>query len=167
MFIVEVRCIHLPNTSNRLRDVVQNIFAVCRHGSWVEIIADTLFAAAQKSLDLVGLEVIVVAESPANSVLLKALSGRIYERIGQVQIVQVEGEGALARVVVIKDCLRRIRQVLASKALTGEVELAVLVHRILFIEIDHKLEELISNLVKCRHHVFTVGPTRANRLVNP
>ena len=71
----------MPNISNRLGDVVQNIFAVCREGFWVKVITRTLFAAAQKSLDLVGLEVIVVAKSPANSILLKALSGCIHKRI--------------------------------------------------------------------------------------
>ena len=78
---VEMRRVHLLNVSDWLRDVVQDVLAEVGLVLRLKLEAARLLAVAFEHLDLLSLEVIIVAKSPTDGILLESLRGGVCERI--------------------------------------------------------------------------------------
>ena len=98
---VEMPGIHLLNAPGGLRDVVQDVLAESGLVLRLELEAARLLAVATEHLDLLSLEVIVVAESPTDGMLLEPLRGGVAERIRKNQVVKIKLERVRVIVIVV------------------------------------------------------------------
>ena len=92
VFVAEVCSIHLIGATDWLGDVVKDGLAGCSLIVGVKSETNCFLAVASKHLNLVRLEVIVEAKSPADFMLVHSFGWGVNERIRENQVVQVELE---------------------------------------------------------------------------